>query len=126
MSGEETDDDTTKKHKHVRDKRLMVKPVRWISPDIQQLFRTIDTYEHAVGHEGLSARGTRGPVPLPRFYAPPGMYRPDPPRRMITKLARNVYSDSWYRAQNEGEQLLMDAMPAMTIPSIVSLIDVNS
>ena len=63
MSSEETDDssNTVNTVNRLREKRLLVRSVRWLNSDIHRLFEIIDTYETALDDRGFYS--TRGPVP---------------------------------------------------------------
>lgn len=119
MSGEETDEDpgTTPRK---REKRFLVRPVKWMNPELQRLFKTIDTYENAIDREGFSS-SSRGPVPYVRVSTT--CYRPVPRLVKIAEMPRNYYDDTWYQGKNDGEQKSLKAHQDSTIPSLVSAID---
>ena len=125
MSGEETDS-APNMSKRIRDKRFIVNPVKWMNPELRDLFRTIDTYEHAITAAGFSKRSTRGPISLERVDAPEGAYRAIPTRNKISGLARNYYDNSWYQTQNQGEQMSLNADPIKALPSLVCSISYPS
>lgn len=120
MSGEETDDssNTVNTVNRLWEKRLLVRSARWLNSDIRRLFEIIDTYETALDDRGFYS--TRGPVPYVRVKGPPEQCRVIPRGTKIAGLPRNWYDDSWYRTQNEGEQILLGAIEGCALPILVS------
>jgi hypothetical protein len=111
MSGEETDGEVSG-----REKQLTRIPVRWINPELTDLFHAIDTWQSAINDESFTC--PRGNRPLTRLPT-----SKEPIVGHVTKgLPRNWYDDTWYKSQSDPQKLLLRVKPSHLIPSLVGLL----
>lgn len=110
MSGEETDKVVG------RNRELARVPVEWINPALSDLFTVIDSYDSALQDETFSI-GKRGNRELTRVPGSKNAGMTAPP---VKGLPRNWYHDTWLRARNPTELILLQVAPSRPIPNLVS------
>lgn len=114
MSGEETDDKPIQDPTQDRQKELIRVPVRWINPQLTDMFHVIDSWKGLERQESM-ANGEgdlRGNKPLKRQ----ARSKPAVVGTHKKGLPRNWYDDTWYKSIGPGKQGKLQKKSDRAIP----------
>ena len=115
MSGEDTDDEDIQDSTTNQEKALVRVPVRWINPELMEMFHVVDTWKSFKQQELLAGGDLQGNKSLKRNH------RDKPPAigTVKRKLPRNWYEDTWFKSLPAGQQGKLNVMPYRPIPTPV-------
>ena len=115
MSGEDTDDEDIQDSTTNQEKALVRVPVRWINPELMEMFHVVNTWKSFKQQELLAGGDLRGNKSLKRNH------RDKPPAigTVKRKLPRNWYEDTWFKSLPAGQQGKLNVMPYRPIPTPV-------
>ena len=113
MSGEDTDDEDIQDS--TKEKALVRVPVRWINPELREMFHTVNTWKTFEQQELLAGGDLRGNRPLKRNCRD----KPAVVGTVKRKLPRNWYEDTWFKSLPAGGQGKLGVTPFHPIPTPV-------